>query len=402
MKQICLLTTKYTADTESPWLTNELASALNQDGFKVTVVALSWLEGDPPSSTQVVNGINVIRIKLAKFFYKKNLFFTAIKLLSFPIYTMWIVRKYIKACDALITNTPCITMLGSAPFFKFYFKAKSFLILWDFFPYYLKDLGTIRGSLYFNTLLFAESSMYKTFDAIGCMTQKNTEFLMQKYNYSSPSKIHRLPIWTNIHPMHKSSSPIARDYFNLPRGKVIAVYGGAISVVQELDNLLNLASAAKDISVHFLIVGGGNDYERIYSKTLEMGLENLTFIPAVNRVKYNELISICDIGLIFLSHKLTVPSFPSKSLDYFRASLPILAGIDEFTDFGAILEHEIGAGFAESANETGKLLHHLIKLAANPDLRNKLGSNGRKYYEERLDVHAAKNTILKALTIANT
>lgn len=101
-----------------------------------------------------------------------------------------------------------------------------------------------------------------------------------------------------------------------------------------------------------------------------------------------------DIGLIFLSHRLTVPSFPSKTLDYFKTRLPVLAALDSYTDFGRILEEDARAGYAAIANDTKTLGTYLKNLAESEELRKELGRNGREYYESEFDVGRAKNIIL--------
>lgn len=385
--RVCLVTTKYPDGNSSPWLTNELACSLENRGYKMTVVALSWLESDPPSSVSMRNGIKEIRVKIPVFFYKKNFVFTVLKLLVFPLFTIRAVLRNVDGCDFLITNTPCITMLGSAWFFKKWFKSKTFLILWDFFPFYLKDLGAVRNAHFFKVLHFVESAMYKSFDRIGCMTQKNVDFLRDKYNYDFLERVSLLPIWTDVkHDGDFYHSLNVGPNYSLPDNKVLAIYGGAISVVQELENLLNLAKMASSLPVHFVIVGTGTEANKISELAKLLSLNNITFIPPVSRVEYGHLLAVCDIGLIFLSHKLTVPSFPSKSLDYFKYSKPILAGIDSFTDFGTVLENEACAGFAVIANQTELLYDRLKKLVDDKELRASFGRSGRKYFERTFDV----------------
>lgn len=398
LKNICLLTTKYPADAASPWLTNELAYSLKKAGKNVTVVALSWMKDDPRSSCAMENGIKVVRIRLPDIFYKRLFIMTALKILVFPLFARLHVRRHLDTCDLLIGNTPCVTIFGLTRFFRKRYSAKSFLVLWDFFPYYLKDLGVVRNKATFSVLRWLERMMYESFDQIGCMTNRNIEFLLDNYSYRSPNKVIRLPIWATIKRAPLVDKMDVKKKHGLPAEKVIAVYGGAMSIVQDLTNLLALAQSVRDSNVCFVLIGNGTERESLIEEARRRCLENVIFLNSVSRTEYEELLCACDIGLIFLSHKLTVPSFPSKSLDYFKLSLPILAGLDSFTDFGPTLTDVARAGFYARADQTDDLAGMLKCLVEDPLLRSQLGESGRKYYEVEFDVDRVRDKILSVIS----
>lgn len=392
------MTTKYPADAASPWLTNELAYSLKKAGKDVTVVALSWMKDDPPSSCAMENGIKVIRIKLPDLFYKRFFVMTALKILAFPLFVRMHVIRHLDACDLLIGNTPCVTIFGLTRFFRKRFSAKNFLVLWDFFPYYLQDLGVVRNKATFSILRRLERIMYESFDKIGCMTNKNIQFLLENYDYRSPEKVIRLPIWATIKDRPVIDKLEVKNKHGLPTDKTIAVYGGAMSIVQDLTNLLNLADRVRNLNVCFVLIGNGTEREALIQEATRRGLDNVIFLASVSRAEYEELLGACDVGLIFLSHKLSVPSFPSKSLDYFKLSLPILAGLDPFTDFGPTLTNVARAGFYAQADRTDELAGMLKRLVDDSDLRAQLGQSGRMYYEVEFDVDRVRDTILSEIS----
>lgn len=138
------------------------------------------------------------------------------------------------------------------------------------------------------------------------------------------------------------------------------------------------------------MVGTGTEKEKLKEIAEKDEIKNLTFIDYVPRDEYEELVGSCDIGFISLSRKLTVPSFPSKSLDYFKVAIPILASLDPITDFGDILENRIGAGYSVVAGNLDELESKATLLINDSDLRENMGKAGRKYYEEFLTVENAK------------
>jgi len=396
MKNICLITTKYLTENEGKWLTNELADSFADGSFQVTVIAFSWLANDPATSVNQCNNIKEIRIKLPSFFYKKNKIITLLKIIAFPLCGILYALKHVEECDLLIANTPCTTTTILPLFFKLYFKSKTFLIIWDFFPFYLKDLSVLKSRLSFNTLKKLEAYLFNSYDRVSCMTEANKIFLIENYNFKNFNKIVDLPIWSKILPAATADSFIYLDKYPIRRDSLLAVYGGAMTVVQELDNLLNLAESALSLNIHFLLIGGGSDRDRLEEKSKRMNLKNVTFMNQVSREEYNKILSHADIGLIFLSHKLSVPSFPSKSLDYFRSSLPILAGVDGFTDFKQILEQKAKAGYAFISNDKKSLCDALQSMIEDNELRVDLGRNGRMFYEEHFNVDVVRDKILKS------
>ncbi|MBV7573764.1 glycosyltransferase family 4 protein [Pseudomonas sp. PDM32] len=396
-KHIVLLTTKYADDKKDAWLTNELAYSLNEEGHDVSVVVFSWLKNEPVSFTKVIDGIKVIRVKLPAIFYNTGVIGTSLKIFLFPFLARHEVRKQVSKCDLLIANTPCVTILGMSRYFRKKFDSKSFLVLWDFFPYYLKDLGAIRNKLFFGFFRYLEQIMYKSFDRIGCMTEGNARFLFDNFPTVDKQRVEILPLWAKIKQVDPIDKSEIRLKYDLPSTGFIAVYGGAMSIVQELDNILDLAELYTGDDVTFLFIGKGTEKERLEESVFTRGLKNVKFINYVPRDEYQHVVQACDVGLISLSRKLTVPSFPSKSLDYFKVSLPVLASLDSVTDFGDILENKICAGLAVVAGDVTNLKNKLDLLIKDAELCKALGANGRRYYEKYLSVENARSIIISSL-----
>ncbi|MDH4554965.1 glycosyltransferase family 4 protein [Pseudomonas sp. BN417] len=393
MANVVLLTTKYANEKKDAWLTNELAYSLRDQGYNVTAVVFSWLKNDPESSVSELDGINVVRLKLHKLFYTTGFIGTALKVFLFPYWARYVIGRNLKTCDLLIANTPCITIQGLSTYFKRRYGSKSYLVLWDFFPFYLKDLGVIRNKLFFKFFWFLEQKMYQSFDRIGCMTPGNIDFLLENYSGIERDKVEILPLWTDQKPIVAVDKYKLREKYSLPQDKVIAVYGGAMSIVQELTNILDLAEHTADINVLFLFIGRGTEKKSLEEEASRRGLKNVRFLDYVPRDEYEGLVASCDVGLISLSRRLSVPSFPSKSIDYFKVALPVLASLDSVTDFGTILQDEIKAGFSVVAGNTALMSEKLKALVSDADLRKKMGSLGRLYYEKHLSVENARNKI---------
>lgn len=391
------MTTKYNDNKNDAWLTNELAYSIRDSGHNMTVVVFSWMPNDPETRVDNIDGVQVVRLKLPRWIYKKNIINTALKIFIFPLLARKFIKKNIKVCDLLIANTPCVTILGLSSLFKKKYNAYTYLVLWDFFPFYLKDLGLMRNRFNFKLFHFLEEWMYRSFDKIGCMTKGNIDFLEKNFKTIKKVNMEILPLWAKTKKLNKIDRREVRDKFGLPKDEIIIIYGGAMSVVQELENYLELAKKFRGKNVSFVMVGTGSEKEKLKEIAENDNIVNLKFIDYVPRDEYEELVGCCDIGFISLSRKLTVPSFPSKSLDYFKVAIPILASLDPITDFGDILENKIKAGYSVIAGNIDELESKTNLLINNADLRENMGNAGRKYYEDFLTVENAKNIILSKI-----
>lgn len=398
MKNILLVTTKYGIQGNQ-WLTNELANELKSRDYKVYVIALSWLKDDPETSYKEENEIKVYRYKLPKLFFSDFIIIKFIKQFIFQILALRSTKKHLKKIkfDLIIGFTPALLTSKIVKYYQKLSTGTSYLILWDFFPYYLLDLNLLKSKLFFQILKILENRSYLIYKKIGCMTKRNKEFLLMNYKGIDPLKLKIIPIWAKISSRKEYSRSQTREILGYKKEDIIFVYGGAHSIVQELDNIINLAKKLLSYErIKFIFIGKGTDKERLKKIVNDQKIVNIKFLDYIPREKYEEIIASFDIGIVSLSSKLTVPSFPSKSLDYLKVGLPIIASIDKFTDYGNILENEIKGGYASIAGDEKSLLQNALKLVFDEEDRNKKGENGRRYYEQIFSVENICNKILSS------
>ncbi len=109
--------------------------------------------------------------------------------------------------------------------------------------------------------------------------------------------------------------------------------------------------------------------------------------------EYEILANTCDVGLIFLDHRFTIPNFPSRLLSYMQASMPVIAATDTSTDMGEILENG-EFGFWCESNDINAFNKNIEKLY-DEKLRNDMGANARKYLEENYTARRSYEIIIK-------
>ena len=345
------------------------------------------------------NEVNVLRIKTGNMFGVSFIEKGITNLTLGSIFKKEI-NKYFNNIkfDLVIHHTPPITFTPVIDYLKVKYKTKSYLILRDIFPQNAKDLGIIKNRLLFNFFRKKEEVLYKNSDFIGCMSQGNIEYI-EKYNSKvDKDKLHILKNWGKIKPILSINKKDIRQKYGFSENDFILVFGGNMGKPQGLEFLLKLAKEyinKKDIK--FLLIGKGNEKNKLQSIKENEKLDNVIFLDFIPRVEYELLTGACDVGVVSLHSCFTIPNIPSKTVDYCKLSLPILAVVDKNTDYPEILEKEAKCGLTSIYGDLEKYKENLEKLYNNFELRKELGKNGRLYYENELGVEKAYEIIMKQI-----
>ncbi len=284
-------------------------------------------------------------------------------------------------------------------------RIRSLIIQWDFFPFHHAQIGMIRSRLLARMLERVETSLIDRFDHIGHMTPRNTEYFNR--HYAAARKVNRLviPIWG---PASRTQQGIEidcraiREKYALPHDKVIAVFGGQLSKGRGIDNVLVLAErCARELpEAYFVIIGDGELRAYIEARIKAMPSANMVLKKRLPRSEYQGFVRCCDIGIVSTEGQVDVPTYPSKSIDYFRNSVPVIASMEASTDYCIILERDANAGLASVAGDHDAFFVNMARLTADADLRRRLGESGRAYFLETLTVSKVAEAIERCLAAA--
>jgi hypothetical protein len=110
------------------------------------------------------------------------------------------------------------------------------------------------------------------------------------------------------------------------------------------------------------------------------------------REDYDTLVGACDVGMIFLDHRFTIPNYPSRIISYMQAKIPVLAVTDPNTDIGKdIMEGKFG-WWCESNNQADfrNTVIHILK-----EDTDKMGITGFEYLQNHFTVEQSYETIMK-------
>jgi hypothetical protein len=177
-----------------------------------------------------------------------------------------------------------------------------------------------------------------------------------------------------------------REKYGLPQDKKIFVYGGNLGKPQGIPFLIDCLREQKEEDVFFLIVGDGTEYAKLQAFIETEKPQNVALMKKLPREDYEKLVPACDIGMIFLDKRFTIPNFPSRILSYMQAKLPVLCCTDPNTDVGEVAEKG-GFGWACVSEHTEDFLA-CVRKALESDL-TAMGENGFAYLSTNYSVENA-------------
>jgi glycosyltransferase involved in cell wall biosynthesis len=227
-------------------------------------------------------------------------------------------------------------------------------LLKDIFPQNAVDLKLIKNNgVLHRIFLKKERKLYQISDTIGCMSEANEHYIIKHNKSIDVSKVEINPnsILPQEHYKKTDEFKIAlRKKYNIPLGKYIYIYGGNLGYPQGIDFLLNTIAHTTNKDVFFLIVGSGTEYPKVNNWFKINKPQNAHLLSLLPKEDYDNLLNICDVGLIFLNKLFTIPNFPSRLLSYLEMKLPVIAATDVNTDIGKVIEDYNCGLWVESGN----------------------------------------------------
>lgn len=313
------------------------------------------------------------------------------------------VRKYFfnVKFDLVLYATPPVTFAKVIRFVKKRDGAKSYLMLKDIFPQNSVDLGMLANSgirgLIYKYFRHKEKLLYVLSDKIGCMSQANVDYITKHNPEISQDKIEICPNCIEPIDMRVSEEEKneIRKKYDLPLDKKIFVYGGNLGRPQDLPFIVRCLKTCSDIeTAYFLIIGSGTDRYFIEEYINNDHPNHVKLLGQIQKKEYDKIVACCDVGLIFLDYRFTIPNFPSRILSYMQAGLPVLASTDLNTDVGKVIVDGGFGWWCESCDATG--VDALVEMACQIDTKD-IGRRAWDFLNKRYDVSGGYQTIINAL-----
>ena len=320
----------------------DLLRSFRDQGHKIYTV--SPYEKRTGLKTELVdeNGTQMLHVSIGNI-TKCNIIEKGISTLQIESKFRSAIKKYFKNVkfDLVMYSTPPITFAKVIKYIKKRDGARTYLLLKDIFPQNAVDIGMmtksgVKGILY-KFFRNKEKKLYAFSDRIGCMSQANVDFVIKNNPEVSPEKVEICPNSIEIQDMSISEQERKdmREKYGIPLDKKVFVYGGNLGRPQGIPFLIDcLKTQENNEDAFFLIVGDGTEYGKLEEHFNEAQPKNMKLMQRLPKDDYDKMVAACDVGMIFLDYRFTIPNFPSRLLAYMQAGVPVIACTDPNTDVG--------------------------------------------------------------------
>ena len=346
---VIFLTMSRIADITQRHIYTDLLRKFRDEGHQVYIVTPYERYLGRPTELKEQDGVHVLGVKTLNL-QKTSIIEKGVGQVLVEGQYKKAIKQYLQGVDfhLILYSTPPITFPNVIAFLKKQNpQAKTYLLLKDIFPQNAVDIGMMAktgvGGFLYRHFRKKEKKLYQLSDFIGCMSPANVEYVL-KHNSGVPAdSVEVAP--NSIELVNKVMEPgqekaeryYIRKKYDLPTDKPILIYGGNLGKPQGIDFLIACLEANKHREdCYFVVVGNGTEYNKLdnwYRGNKDCCVKLMQRLP---KEDYDMLAKYCDVGLIFLDHRFTIPNYPSRLLSYLENKMPVLCATDPNTDMGRI------------------------------------------------------------------
>ena len=380
----------------------DLMRKFRDEGHGVFIVSPSERRLGQRTRVVEADGVKILKVKTLNI-QKTNVVEKGVGTLLIENQFKKAIKQHLKGIpfDVILYSTPPITFTNVVKFLKKNNPhAISYLLLKDIFPLNALDIGMFGEKSLFNWYFRKkEKALYKTSDYIGCMSPANVDFILNHNSFIDKGHVEVAPNSIELKDVffedgqEKAERCYIRKKYDLPTDKPIFIYGGNLGMPQGIDYLIKCLDANKERQdCYFVVVGNGTEYNKLsdwYKENKNCCVKLMQRLP---KEDYNVLVRSCDVGLIFLDYRFTIPNYPSRLLSYLENKMPVICATDVNTDIGRIAE-ENGYGYWCESVKPEDFTALVDKMLVSD--RKAMGEKGYQFLKENYLVEHTYNAIMK-------
>ena len=404
---IIFLTLFRFTDIEERKIYPDLMRKFRDEGHNVYIVTPCERRLGLQNSLVKSKGVHILNVKTLNV-QKTNIVEKGIGTLLIESQFKSAIKKYLGDVkfDLITYSTPPITFTNVVKYLKRKNpNAISYLQLKDIFPQNAVDMKMFGEKSVFNWYFRRkEKALYEVSDYIGCMSPANVEFLLKHNPEVRADRAEVAPNSIDIanglqlnsledEGQQKAARISIRKKYDLSIDKPVFIYGGNLGKPQGIPYLIECLDANKNRKdCYFVVVGSGTEYGKLeawYNANLNLNVKLMKGLP---KADYDLLVRSCDVGMIFLDHRFTIPNYPSRLLSYLENKMPVLCATDVNTDIGKIAE-ENGYGYWCESVKPEDFTALVDKMLASD--RKAMGEKGYEFLKKNYLVEHTYNAIMR-------
>lgn len=301
----------------------------------------------------------------------------------FTIKARLLLKKILKdkEIDIVIASSPHPLVIFPAKRLAELKKAPLVYEVRDLWPLVIKELsGSSNCNPYIWLTKQAERYAIRNADSITSVKPGDIEYFRTEY----PKKDLDFTYIPNGFFVEQSSAVIKTKHVKKQANFTIG-YVGAVSSYYGLDALIEAVAYLKEhIEVVVVVVGGGEDLERLKNKATKLNCRNINFVGQVPRsevASYIQSFDVCYVGLKDVKANRFGISC-NKIFEYMHEAKPILASYN--TEFDPV--QMAGCGVTVNAESSSSVLEGIRKLFNCTEAeREEMGLRGKEYFLKNHD-----------------
>ena len=303
-----------------------------------------------------------------------------INYLSFMLNTLWAGTRLKGSFDVIYASSPSL-FVGLAGYLLSLQKRDRFVLeVRDLWPKSAIDLGFLKNRLAIWLATKLELFLYGKAWRVITVTKGIQGNIRGRI--SEPQKVKLAPNGVDTELFEANDSIACLELRRSIGGEFITMYAGAHGKNNALDLIIDAANKLRDEpEIHFVLVGEGDQTERLHTKCSELGLTNVTFLGLKSK-RETAVYLLCSDALLWpvnWSHgnpslkSLKEGACPNKLFDYLAARKPIISTAPPSGE-GARLIRDLEAGLVVEPTPEA-LAQAIHRLYADRDSYQYFGSN---------------------------
>ncbi len=399
---VIFLTMSRITDVSQPGIYTDLMRKFRDEGHAVYIVTPNERSLGHPTEYLEQAGIRVLGVKTLNL-QKTNVIEKGVGQVLVESQFKKAIKQYLGDVkfDLILYSTPPITFPKVIQYLKKANpSAQTYLLLKDIFPQNAVDLGMMKktgpkGVLY-HYFRKKEKKLYSLSDHIGCMSPANVRYVLVHNFEVNSNKVELAPnSYERVEKMVLTDNERRAicEKYALPVNCPIFIYGGNLGKPQGIPFLIQCLDAnANRGDCHFVVVGDGTEYGKLETWYKTKQPQSVSVFQRLPKEDYDQLVRACDVGLIFLDYRFTIPNYPSRLLSYLMEKKPIITATDPSCDTGSIAEQN-GYGYKCLSNDVNAFTQCVDKMLISN--RARMGENGYRFYLNNYTVEHTYNAIMK-------
>ena len=371
-----------------------IASSLVQFGHHVTV--LTEMPNHPVGviypdykgklfSKEVLDDVEVLRVWVKttpkKNFYTRIAFYLSY-MLNAGLRGIFLRRKY----DFVFANSPPLFVGVAGLFLSFVHRIPFVFEVQDLWPESAVDMGELRNQRFIRWATWLEEKCYQYAERIVVVSDGIYNRLVERG--IDPQKIRMVENGSNTRlfkPQPEQGARL-RAHWGLDE-KFIVFYGGIIGLAQGLETIVETAQRlVTEPDIHFVMVGEGPRRAALEAMLADLNLPNFTFLPGQTLEAMPAHLNAADVALAPLRD---LPVFegvrPTKIFDAWACERPVIVSA---RGEPCRIVQEAEGGLCTAPECPDEIANAILALRDQPELRLKLGLNGKKFVDSQYSLQA--------------